>query len=84
MAETTAKHMEKYVPADTMTLASTRQTEPWKITYVQPYSARLFNNPQFNFSKDVHPLAQAHWDVPTQKNQGRKIAQEMTEFIKRL
>lgn len=84
MAETTAKHMDKYVPADTLTLANTRQTEPWKITYIQPYSIYVYEHDEFNFSKDVHPLAQAHWDVPTQKNQGRKIAQEMTEFIKRI
>lgn len=30
------------------------------------------------------PLAQDHWDKPTQENQGNKIAAEMTAYIKRL
>lgn len=28
-------------------------------------------------------LATDHWDVPTQKNQGKKISKELTEFLKR-
>lgn len=83
MAETTAKHMDKYVPADTLTLAQTRITRPWEIEFVQPYANRIFNGDSFNFSRDVHPLATAHWDKVTEKNQGKKIASEVTEFIKR-
>lgn len=84
MANITAKHMDKYVPADTLTLANTRITRPWEIEFVQPYAARVFKGDHFNFSKDKHPLAQAHWDEATQRNQGTKIAKEMTEYIKGL
>lgn len=82
-AETTAKHMDKYVPADTLTLAQTRITRPWEIEFNQPYAHRVFVGTGFNFSKDVHPHATARWDIATEKNQGRKIASEITEFIKR-
>lgn len=84
LSNSVAKHMDKYVPADTLTLASTRVTRPWEIEFVQPYAAYVFNGDGFNFSKDVHPLAQAHWDEPTEKNQGNKIAAEVTAYIKRL
>lgn len=33
------------------------------IIYAMPYAARLYYNPQFNFTKTHHPLAGGEWDV---------------------
>lgn len=32
-----------------------------EIIYNTPYARRLYYNPQFNFSKEAHPKAQAYW-----------------------
>lgn len=32
-----------------------------KITWKTPYAARLYYNPQYNFSKDMNPNAQGLW-----------------------
>ena len=84
MANTVQKHMDKYVPADTLTLAQTVRAEPFKLTFTQPYANRVFNGDRFNFSTDVHPLATAHWDVATEQNQGKRIGVELTNYLKGL
>lgn len=106
MAETTAKHMEKYVPARELALSTAYNTRPFEIEYKQDYSHYQFegilylaangsswakknetkypSGTSLKYSKNEHPLATDHWDVPTQENQGRKIASEMTEFLQRL
>ena len=38
LAETAAKHMEKYVPADSNTLGGGYITRPWEVEYAQPYA----------------------------------------------
>lgn len=109
MAETTAKHMRKYVPEDAGILATSYITRPFEIEYTQPYAHYMFEGevygPNYPIISDgvvtgwyspskkfptgkkikyTKPLAQSHWDVPTQKNQSRKIASEVTGYLKRL
>lgn len=106
MAETTAKHMEKYVPSRENVLASSYVTRPFEVEYTQGYANYQFQGELYlaengsswakrferkhpsgmaiQYSKNIHPLATDHWDVPTQENQGRKIASELTEFLQRL
>jgi len=33
-----------------------------QIIYATPYARRLYHNPQFQFSKNVNPMAGAYWD----------------------
>ena len=83
IAETCARYMDKYVPMDTGMLAQTYTTRPFTVTYEQPYAHRLYNGDGFNFNKEKHPLATSHWDKFMQDADGKKIADEVTEYIRR-
>lgn len=83
MAETCARYMDKFVPMDTGALAQNYVTEPFKVTYNEPYAQYIFNGEGFNFQKEKHPQATAHWDKACQSAYSVKIAKEVSEFIKR-
>ena len=83
MAETCARYMNKYVPMQTGMLSQNFETKPFAVTYTQPYARRMYYGDGFNFSKEQHPLARSHWDVPVQKNNRVKIAKEVTQYISR-
>ena len=82
-AETCARYMNPYVPMRTGALSQTYTTEPYEVTYEQPYAHYQYTGDGFNFNKELHPLAQAHWDRPVQDNYTKVIAREITKFIRR-
>lgn len=84
MAETTARYMDKFIPMDSGMLAQNFTTEPFVITYTQPYAHRMFDGEGFNFSKDKHPLAQARWDKACKSAHSKDIAKEVEEYLKRI
>lgn len=83
-AETWGRYFSPYVPMQDGNLDQTRQTEPFKVIYPQPYAKRNYNGDNFKFSKEMHPLAQAHWDKPAFSANKNKVANEVTQFLKRM
>lgn len=84
MAETVLRYMTPYVPMDSGMLSQNVTTEPFKLTYNVPYAKYQFNGNGFNFSKEKHPLATAHWDKATQNAKSTQIAKEVTKYIGRM
>ena len=84
LASTCARYMDEYVPMDTGMLAQNFVVTPFQVEYTQPYAHYQFNGTHFNFSRDKHPLATAHWDEATSKAHGNQIAKEVTEYLRRL
>lgn len=83
-AETFARLMVPYVPMDTGTLSQSYTTEPRKVIYNQPYAHRLYEGEGFNFSKEKHPLATAHWDEAAKAAKGKQFADELAKYIRRM
>jgi hypothetical protein len=83
MAETCGRYMNKYVPMQTGMLSQTYTVDPYLLTFNQPYAKKMYYGDDLNFSKEKHPLARSHWDVPVQKNNRVKIASEVTQYINR-
>lgn len=95
-AETCARYMDKYIPMDTGMLAQTYTTEPFLITYEQPYAHYQYYGENLNHPplstygsggtppQQLHPLATHHWDKPMWKAHGNQIAKEISAYIERL
>ena len=83
VAETWGRYFSPYVPFRDGYLDQTRQTEPFKVKYVQPYSKRLHDGDGFNFSKEQHQLATSHWENASYAVNKEKVSKEITDFIKR-
>jgi hypothetical protein len=81
-AETWGKEFSKYVPMQEGNLDQTRQTEPFKVIYVQRYARRMHEGVTFRFSKERHKLAQAHWERAAFTESKDKVARAITKFIK--
>lgn len=81
-AESFARLMTPYVPMDTGTLSQSYSTEPYKVIYNQPYAHRLYEGKGFNFSREKHPLATAHWDEAAKAAKGTQFANELTRYIR--
>ena len=82
-AEICARNFNKFVPMQTGMLSQNYATAPFKITYNQPYANRMYKGSNFNFSKEQHPLATDHWDKEGFEANKRKIANEITAYLKR-
>lgn len=82
--EQVRKDSNRYIPKDTGQLegSSTVVSEPGKgiISWNTPYAARLYYNPQYNFSKTTNPLAGGLWFERAKSAH----AQEWAEIIKKL
>lgn len=83
MASETYRHMIQYVPMDTGMLYQNITLEPFEIHFNSDYAKRVFEGDQLNFSKEKHPNAQAHWDIPT-RNHREAIAKAVTTYIRSL
>lgn len=86
-AETWANIFKKYVPMETGMLSDTYITEPWKITYTQPYSHYQWQGVSskgtpLNYSKEQHRLARSHWEEDAFKNNKKRVANAITEYIR--
>lgn len=54
------------------------------ITHVSPYAHRQYHGEGFNFSKERHPLASAHWDdAAIAAGKGEDLAHDVEAYIKR-
>lgn len=53
--------IDPYTPRDTGTMQDTAKIYPWKIHYIQPYSARVYSGRDFNF-QHKNPYSTFEWD----------------------
>ena len=53
------------------------------IHFKVPYADVQYGGLNFNFTKDLHPLAQARWGEVAAELHGTEIANELKEFLKR-
>ena len=53
--------IDPYTPRDTNTMSSTAKLYPFKIHYIQPYSARVYYGKDFNF-QHKNPYSTYEWD----------------------
>ena len=53
------------------------------IHFKAPYSNRQYEGDNFNFTRDLHPLAQAHWAQVSADLHGEQIIKELKGFIER-
>lgn len=83
VAETWGRYFSPYVPYQNGDLDQTRQSEPFKVKYIQQYSKRMHDGDGFNFSKEQHQLATSHWENASYAANKEKVSKEITEFIKR-
>ena len=62
--------IQPYEPRDTNTMSSTAKLYPFKIHYIQPYSARVYYGKDFKFQKK-NPYSTYEWDKAAE-NAGQK------------
>jgi hypothetical protein len=89
LAETWGTMFNKYVPADKIILANSYRTEPFKVTYYQPYSHYQWygisrSGRPLNYSHEKHILATSHWEEVAGREKGKEVAQAITNYIKRM
>ena len=53
------------------------------IHFKAPYSSVQNGGDGFNFTRDLHPLAQAHWETVAADLHGEQIVSEIKKFVKR-
>lgn len=77
-----AKQMTPYVPMDQGPLSQNYIVTTKYVEYQMPYAHRQFNGDNFNFSKDMHPLATAHWDRAMMAARKDRLTQSVENYIK--
>ena len=77
------RYMFPYIPFKTGALASTIHIEDDGIHFAMAYARRLYFGDNFNFSKEQHPLAQAHWGEVAMDIHEKAIANEVLAYIMR-
>ena len=80
-----AKNIEELSPDYAMELAIRNiQSNPKNVIHFRaPYASWQNNGDNFNFTRDLHPLAQAHWEQVAADLHGEQIIDELKAFIKR-
>lgn len=51
------------------------------IHFKAPYANRQYEGTDFNFTRDLHPLAQAHWAQVAADLHGEQIINELKQYI---
>lgn len=78
---TCRRRMDKYLPFDTGTLATTYDEQPTYIVYQQEYAEVVYygvrNGKDINYHKDKHQLAGPYWDKRMVSAEGKDIVKEM-------
>ena len=60
------------------------QNDPRNVIHFRaPYAHRQYEGTDFNFTRDLHPLAQAHWAQVAADLHGEQIIKEYATFVKR-
>ncbi len=79
------KNIEQLSPDYALKLAIDNiQSNPDNVIHFRaPYASRQNEGDNFNFTKDLHPLAQAHWEQVAADLHGEQIIDEIKAFIKR-
>lgn len=54
------------------------------IWYPGPYAHRIYEGTHFNFNKEIHPKATAHWDKAMWVVEKDKIIKEMDNYRRRI
>lgn len=71
-----------FVPMQTGALLDNTTVDETGITYNSPYAKRLYEGEGFNFSKEKHPLATAHWDKAAMASKGEEIERSVERILK--
>ena len=53
------------------------------IHFRAPYAERQYEGVDFNFTRDLHPLAQAHWAQVAADLHGEQIIKEFKHYVQR-
>lgn len=53
------------------------------IHFRAPYANRQYEGTNFNFTRDLHPLAQAHWAQVAADLHGEQIIKEFKSYVER-
>lgn len=60
------------------------QSDPRNVIHFKaPYANRQYEGADFNFTRDLHPLAQAHWAQVAADLHGEQIVKEYVAFVRR-
>ena len=60
------------------------ETNPDNVIHFRaPYATRQNEGDNFNFTRDLHPLAQAHWEQVAADLHGEQIVNEYKAYVKR-
>lgn len=60
------------------------QNDPRNVIHFRaPYAARQYEGENFNFTRDLHSLAQAHWGQVAADLHGEQIIKEYANYVKR-
>lgn len=74
------------MPADEALQSGIReiQSNPDNVIHFRaPYASRQNGGKGFNFTRDLHPLAQAQWEQVAADVHGEQIVNEIKNFVKR-
>ena len=66
-----------------MGLAAIKADPENVIRFKAPYAERQYNGENFNFARDLHPLAQARWAQVAAELHGEQIVKEYAGYVKR-
>lgn len=71
-----------FVPMDTGTLDQTVNITSDYVEYKVPYAHYQYEGDNFNFSKEKHPLASAHWEKAMMQAKGEDFAKDIEDYLK--
>lgn len=78
-------HMDKYLPFDTGTLATTVEEKSDEVIYEQPYAKTVYygvrNGKELNYQKDKHPLAGPYWDKRMVSAEIQDVVKEVQDYV---
>ena len=78
-----AKYMNPYVPFLEGPLSQTLEITPEYVKYTQPYAHYQYEGEGFNFTRDYHPRASAHWDQAMMAEKGDEFRAQIKEILMR-
>lgn len=78
-----AKMCDPYVPFLEGPLSQTIEVTPEYVRYTQPYAHYQYNGDGFNFTRDYHPLASAHWDDAMMRDHREEFVAQVKQILLR-
>lgn len=77
-----ARQMDPYVPYLDGPLSENYVVTTEYVEYQMPYAHRQFNGDNFDFTRDYHPLATAHWDQAMMNARKDRLTKAVEDYIK--